>query len=276
MKLDGHAKLTNSSIELFRSRCVQATDIFIRATVCQLPQFHTFDLEWTDAAASNDADNSLILRYIVTQELTVFGESFHRLHDGYLTREVVAVDIEPFKLPLHVLETGQRYHFMRRNASASVRTAHREAVDFIREHTSHWLRRMVRVLHTSRRGRHPRAAARNPQTWERRDAVSHLALALHALQDSFSPAHTRRTRYNSANHPGAIEDIHVYADQDSAAHGAHDFESGSLTTLNAMAAVNASADLLDLCARSVAVKSATPIGWREFEERWMRLSPLAR
>lgn len=121
MKLDGHAKLTNRSIELFRSRCAQATDIFIRATVCQLPQLHTFDLEWTNAEESNEADNSMIFRYIAIQELTVFGESFHRLHDGYLTREVVAVDIEPFKLPLHVLESGQRYHFMRRNASASVR-----------------------------------------------------------------------------------------------------------------------------------------------------------
>lgn len=276
MKLDGHAKLTNRSIELFRSRCAQATDIFIRATVCQLPQLHTFDLEWTNAEESNEADNSMIFRYIAIQELTVFGESFHRLHDGYLTREVVAVDIEPFKLPLHVLESGQRYHFMRRNASASVRTAHRQAVDFLHEQTSHWLRLMTRVLHTSRSGRHPRAAARNPQNWQRREAVSHLALALHALQDSFSPAHTRRTRYSTANHPGAIEDIHVYADQDSAAHGTHDFEAGSLNSLDAQAAVNASADLLDLCARSVAVKSTAPIGWREFEERWVRLSPLAR
>jgi hypothetical protein len=271
MKLDGHAKLTNSAIRAFKSRCSKSTDVFFREKMCHLPQFSTWDINW-DGASSNENDNRFLIKYIIAQELAVFGELSHQIGRGYLAREVVAVDLE---LPLvfgHITDWGQKYHFMRRAEGATVKDAHREAIELIRKEAMNWIRLMIRVLHTYRqRGRN-----RGSTTSLRKQAASHLAIALHSLQDSFSPGHTKRARYERSQYPGAIEDIYIYEVQDKHKHSQHDFDSGSAHSLHALSSVYASADLLRLCALSVSMKSAIPLNWNMFENRWLKLSSRAK
>ena len=138
MKLDGHAKLTNSALRAFKSRCSKSTDVFIREKMCHLPQFNMWNIGW-DSTDSNETDNKNLVKYIIAQELSIFGDSFHRVGNGYLARKVVAVDLE---LPLvfgHLADWGQKYHFMRRASGATVKDAHKEAIELIRKKTVDWI-----------------------------------------------------------------------------------------------------------------------------------------
>jgi len=92
---------------------------------------------------------------------------------------------------------GEKYHFMRRAESATVKGAHKEAVELIRKEAINWIRLMIRVLYTYRQhGRN-----RGSTTFLRKQAASHLAIALHFLQDFFSPGHTKRARYEYFQYP---------------------------------------------------------------------------
>ncbi len=155
-----------------------------------------------------------ISAYILVQETSIFREGLQPLKYGYLTREVVAVDLEPSKLLWHVLDYGQKYHFLRRNDSkVSIKDAHEECVEFIYQHIANWISIMNRVFY-SYKGILPAFGFRKIdfQIREhlRRDAASELALSLHALQDSFSSGHTKRSSYTDAEYPGAINDIYIY------------------------------------------------------------------
>ena len=271
MKLDGHAKLTNSAIRAFKSRCSKSTDVFFREKMCQLPQFSTWNINW-DRVSSNENDNINLAKYIVAQELSAFGETSHKINAGYLTREVVAVDMEPPLVFGHFFNWGQKYHFMRRASGATVKDAHKEAVDLIKKETMSWISSMMHVLYSYRR--HGRSGGST--VFLRKKAASHLAIALHSLQDSFSPGHTKRTHYETPQYPGSIEDIYIYKEQDKHNHSQHDFDSASTNSLLSRSAVYASADLLRLCALSVSMKSMAPIGWNTFESRWLKLSSRAR
>ena len=271
MKLDGHAKLTNSAISAFKARCSKSTDIFFREKMCHLPQFSTWDINWDDTSSNKD-DNHFLIKYIIVQELAVFGELSHKIKEGYLTREVVAVDLEPPLVFGHYWNWGQKYHFMRRSSGATVKDAHKEAIELIRKEAMNWIRLMIRVLHTYRR--HGRSGGST--VFLRKQAASHLAIALHSLQDSFSPGHTKRVRYEDSQYPGAIEDIYIYKKQDKHKHSQHDIDSGSVHSLHARSSVYASADLLRLCALSASMKSMLPIGWSAFENRWLKLSSQAK
>ncbi len=267
MKLDGHAKLTNSAIRAFKSRCSESTDLFFREKICQLPQFDTWNISW-DSVDSNESDNINLAKYIIAQELSVFGESLHQIGRGYLTREVVAVDLEPPLVFGHYFGWGQKYHFMRRASGATVKDAHIEAIDLIKKETMNWIRSMLHVLYSNRR--HGRSGGSTIVL--RKQAASHLAIALHSLQDSISPGHTKRTHHENPQYPGAIEDIYIYKEQDKHNHSQRDFNSASVNSLLSSSAVYASADLLQLCALSVSMKSILPIGWSTFENRWLKLS----
>lgn len=74
-----------------------------------------------------------------------------------------------------------------------------------------WVKLMMRVLHSYRR----RGRSGGSTVILRKKAASHLAIALHSLQDSFSSGHTKRAEYEDPRHPGAIEDIYIYSKQDS-------------------------------------------------------------
>ncbi len=271
MKLDGHAKLTNSAIRAFKSRCSKSTDVFFREKMCQLPQFSIWNINW-DGVDSNKNDNRFLIKYIIAQELAVFGEFSHKIGNGYLTREVVAVDLEPLKLPYHRFDFGQKYHFMRRASGATVKDAHRECVELIRKEAMNWIKLMMQILYSYRR----RGRSGGSTVFLRKRAASHLAIALHSLQDSFSPGHTKRTSYENYKHPGAIEDIYIYKEQDTHKHSQHDFASGSMNSFLSRSAVYASADLLQLCALSVSRKSVIPLNWNTFENRWLKLSSRAK
>jgi len=271
MKLDGHAKLTNSAIRAFKSRCSESTNIFFREKMCQLPQFNTWNINW-GSNNSNEKDNGNLVKYIIAQELSVIGESLHQIGRGYLTREVVAVDLEPPLVLGHFWNWGQKYHFMRRTSGATVKDAHREATALIKKETMNWIRSMMHVLYSYRR--HGRSGGST--VFLRKQAASHLAIALHSLQDSFSPGHTKRVRYEHFHYPGAIEDIYIYNKQDKHKHSQYDFDSGSVNSPHARSAVYASADLLQLCALSVSMKSIFPIGWNIFEDKWLKLSSRAK
>ena len=267
MKLDGHAKLTNGAIQSFRNRCTQASDKFLRESVCRSPQFNTLNVKWQDAKRSNSKDNDKMLYFIAAQELSLISESMHSLKSGYLTRETVAVDLEPLKLPFHILDVGQKYHFMRIGDKQTVQSAHQEASQLIRDKAEAWLKHMHRAMF----GKQHHGRNRNVTTVFRRRAVSELAVALHSLQDSFSPAHTLRKSFTNPQAPGEITDIFVYAEQDHAQHGEHDFESGSMKSLYAQAAVHASAELMHLCASAISKKSTSLLNWEQFKHRWIKL-----
>ncbi|MCI0507639.1 MAG: hypothetical protein L0Z73_16225 [Gammaproteobacteria bacterium] len=271
MKLDGHAKLTNAAILSFSVNCAKATEILQKDTMCRLPQFSTLNIDWKDWMNSNEKDNSNLAYYLAVQEASIIGESMHPLQRGYLTRETVAVDIEPLKLPLHVLASGQKYHFMRDKSDKTVKNAYNKASAFVHANAQRWVEKMHYVLYQHR----PQGRSGHSTIAQRRDAASCLALALHSLQDSFSPAHTRRASYKTPNQPGAIEDMYIYSEQDHNKHSAHDYESGSRQSLHAQSAVLASADLMKLCVASVSRKSKTLSGWNSYREKWIKLSPKA-
>lgn len=280
MKLDGHSKMTNSASAVFSARCSKAVEILNKEVMCHLPQFSKMDVKWDDWMDSNETDNMKIARIIALQEISIIGESLHSIKNGYLTRETAAVDIEPLKLPLHFMAVGQKYHFMRDKSDKNVHTAYNHAVNFIKEHANEWVDRMHHALYTykKRPSGNPKFHHYQPsRTSIRRDGISHLALSLHSLQDSFSPAHTKRKNYEQPFEPGAIEDMYIYATQDHEKHSRQDYESGSFYSLYSQSAIFASVALMRLCVATVSQKSKSinSSSWAAFQEKWIRLAPSA-
>jgi hypothetical protein len=268
MKLDGHAKLTNSAMISYKSKCAMATSILLNHKLCRSTQFSTLNKNWADGENSNVDDNDMMTKYIIIQELSIFGEGALGLKQGYLVREVVAVDLEPMKLRHHFLDAGQKFHFMRRSTKPNISLAHEECVGFIKESITKWISLMTRAL-SNRRG----AGRRKITTVGlRREAASNMALALHALQDSFSPGHTKREKFTDPNFPGDISDIYIYSSQDHDKHSDDDFDSGSLSSVHAKAAIQASSELMYMAAKSVVNKSVVPIDWNEFQSKWLKMS----
>jgi len=226
------------------------------------------DRKWGNKGRSNEEDNNNLVKEIILQELSLFGESFHSLRNGYLVRETVAVDLEPTKLRHHFMESGQKFHFMRRVKGATIKQSHAECVNFILENVNIWLEKMNRLVHQRRHSRSGGAQSVGIS----RSAASSMALALHALQDSFSSAHTKRAPFSNANYPGAIREIFIYSDQDHNKHSKNDFGSADENSVLSQAAIRASAELLFICAQSVAMRASTVRQWSSFQDKWLRLS----
>ncbi|HED33359.1 MAG TPA: hypothetical protein ENJ08_03955 [Gammaproteobacteria bacterium] len=265
MKLDGHARITNSAVRSFKKKCSKA----FSQLICHAPQFSTLNEKWQGGVASNEIDNNALLRTIISQELSLVTDAHHvRLKQGYLVREVVAVDVEPLKLPYHFLDIGQKFHFMRISEEQSISDAHQDAARLIKWQVRKWLIKMRRV-HAAKLNFHGSFKFNNNTL--RQGAASNLAIALHALQDSFSPGHTLRKQYVNPRFPGEITDIYIYENQDADAHGVQDFEAGSPKSILAQSAVYASADLMRICAMSLSKGAPYLLGWESFEERWLKL-----
>ena len=73
MKLDGHAKLTNSAMLSYKSKCEMATSILFNHKLCRSTQFSTLKKSWADGENSNVDDNDMMTKYIIIQELSIFG-----------------------------------------------------------------------------------------------------------------------------------------------------------------------------------------------------------
>ncbi len=97
-----------------------------------------------------------------------------------------------------------------------------------------------------------------------RGAASYMAVALHSLQDSFSPGHTQRDKFTDPNAPGGILEIHIYSKQDHSKHSSDDFESGSIDSVHAKAAINASSELMYIAAHAVGNKANFLNDWKLF------------
>ena len=270
MKPDGHAKITNAAVSEFRLRCSKASIGLFKNLVCKLPQYSTWELPWNEPGRSNLIDSTFVSYLIISQEFGDLawgiGENTHLLSNGYITRETVAVDIE--YISSHFKDSEQRFHFMR-PTNQTVKKAYEESVDFIKTRAEIWLYNINRSLFDYSRGGW-RKVFTLPK---RRNAVSNLAMALHSLQDSFSPGHTKRGKPSRSDQPGSIEHIYIFKGGDE--HSAHDYESGSLNSsesMSARSAVLASADLLELCATAAANRSNTIDNWKAFQNKWIKLS----
>jgi len=267
MKLDGHTRITNSAIRSFKRKCTKATQIFI----CRDVQFNTMNIKWHNSSNSNSKDNSKLLYLLAAQELSLLSDTASTsLINGYLTRKVSAVDIEPWKLRYHVTNDGQKYHFMRISEEQTNKAAYTDAVNLIKLQSQKWLNKMRQVYYSNYKFGRGSTNRKHQLNHIRQKAASELAIALHALQDSFSPAHTRREHYSTPRKPGAISEIYVYADQDHDKHSVNDFNSGSAKSALAQSAVYASADLMNLCAKSLSMKSKLLFGWGQFQNRWLK------
>jgi len=267
MKYDGHVKLTRKALEKLKNNCPLST------SVCNAPMFAKAEQIWlTNKDKSNPTDNysSAIVNYII-HNLTP-----DSLKQVTLPDAVSFVDLK--ERWTHEHPDGQRYHFMRAPGESN-KKAYENGVKFIKTHTQEWVKMAISSLEKDVKNEKPLLNA----TWKNtRDYVWQLALVLHALQDSFSPGHVKRTGGNKLTpaHPGitdgasTISDIFVYANQDHDKHGDHDYDSGSPDSGWGAAAVNASIALMSIGIVSIAQKQSGLVGWDQFKLKWLKTSVL--
>lgn len=177
MKYDGHVKLTAKALEKFKQNCPIATN------VCNAPMFKDTIRVWLDDKdTSNSADNysSGVLNYAIhsiTPDI---------LAQVTLPDAVSFVDIT--ERWTHEAPKGQRYHFMRASGESQFQ-AYLNGINFIKKHTENWVAAAKLSIQENKIQQKPLQNA----TWRNTRAyVKELALALHCLQDSYSPGHVNR------------------------------------------------------------------------------------
>lgn len=259
MKFDGHVKLTLAAVQKVKQNCPAA-----QAT-CRAPMFRSerFRIWFGDARQSTPVDNysAAIVNY------TGHALAPDVLFQVKLPDAVAFVDLD--ERWTHTDPKGQRYHFMRAAGETELE-AYYNGCTFIRTHTENW------VNHAKRNLKKKVAPLVNSNIDDTRDYVAQLALALHALQDSFSPGHTRRGyddgphRPGHPNHAAPIREIHVYDKQDHDDHGDDDYESGGIDSAWGRLAVEASADLITLGILSIPSSPAGLTGWESFKRKWLQ------
>lgn len=262
MKYDGHVKITRKAIEKLRNDCPISTGI------CSAPMFKTAKRFWlSDGNTSNATDNysSAILNYI-THSITP-----DVIKQATLPDVVAFVDLK--ERWTHEHPDGQRYHFMRAQGESN-KQAFDNSVKFIKTHTENWVKMAIASLEKDVKQSKPLQNA----TWRNtRSYVWELALALHALQDSFSPGHVSRkgavkSTQGITNWSGPISELYVYAKQNHDKHGEHDYDSGSPDSQWGAAAVNASISLMSVGLVSIAQKNKNLVGWDQFKMQWLSSS----
>ncbi len=106
----------------------------------------------------------------------------------------------------------------------SSKQAFDNGVRFIKTHTENWVEMAIVSMESDVKNNRPLQNA----TWKNtRTYVWELALALHALQDSFSPGHVSRkkTVKLAPDHPGItnwsapVSELYIYSEQDHDKHG---------------------------------------------------------
>ncbi|MCB0404808.1 MAG: hypothetical protein KDD51_08470 [Bdellovibrionales bacterium] len=268
MRCDGHIKLTSEAIRRLQTSCQHSAEI------CNPPMLHPIPRRWHKPLVSNSVDNGL------TAWQWFIGSGSHKpdvFDRGNLANQVMAVDLNAATRWTHDHPLGQRYHFMRAPGETS-HLAYLNATRFIEENARAWVHAFKRVLLL-------KAPEHSPM---RLEAVDKLALAVHCLQDSFSPSHVRRAFVMSAlnfplhldielsnpNRVPPIRELFVYAQQNHDRHAEEDYASGSLHNSHGELAVAATVDFLKMCQQSAVRPSFALVGWEGFKQKWLAVADL--
>ena len=228
-----------------------------------------------------------------------------------LPGNVVMRDLLDIALLGHWADYGQSHHFMRRFDGQSPYKAYQEDTEWVRSNALRAVRSMTWRIryYASRRpvpgvaphtgvqqrcnvpslpdsGLSARQARKvlggDPATHDRVN-WQHLGNAIHALQDSFSASHARRSPSSDPERPGAIEYIKVYAGDDKHDHADHDkrwfdakTERFSITGRQAINATRALLEMVIITAQAASRSTASGQqlqGWDSFRKRWLAASP---
>lgn len=260
MKCDGHAKLTDAALNILMTRC--QLDLPVNKHACKLPDFSPdTPRTWTNKNTSNLYDNISSTSETITNQLTPTIPALDNFR-GYLTERVVAIDLDIKYLLNHFRDSGQRFHFMK-SPNETVTQSYKNGSEFIRVNAEKWIEYTIKVKKYRRYVVHTRL---------REDAIEHLALALHCLQDTFSPGHVKRTQSKNADRPGTITDIFVFDELNKKTHSKHDRGSGSVTSVTGQMAINASVDLMLKCIKAFANNDNRMNDWEAFRSKWINFS----
>jgi len=261
MKCDGHAKITDAAIRRLFQKCV--VDTTMQQYVCNMAEFKINNEadSWSNSIQSNSIDNISKSLKIMASQLW-FNVPAINNYRGYLSEKAVAVDLDIKYVPGHWLDYGQKYHFLRIK-NDTVHNAYANGCEFILSNILSWLNNTVRIKHNKH-------TALNSSLKQK--AIEHLALALHCLQDTFSPAHVKRAHSKDVTNPGRIVDIYVYDKENKITHSRLDYRSGSLSSIEASMAVEASVALMLSCIKAAANDYYIFLDWNSFRNKWLAYS----
>lgn len=267
MKCDGHAKITIKALKIFQKSC--------EIKLCSTRIFSTAQRVWTNRDKSTAFDNIGLSFF----DWLLRPQSATSTELGRLTNRVVAIDLDSQYRAFHHVPEGQRYHFMRAKGETTAQ-AYENACMFIKQHADAWVGMTKNLVQGAEKRKKFELLPRTKLN----KSIEELALALHCLQDSFSPGHTVRatklrigsiTRYEKTNSLSPIRELLVYAEQDTSIHGEQDYQAGGPTSQYGHHAVNASVELMRLGVKSVTAKSPQllGLGWKNFQSKWLAFKP---
>ena len=273
MKYDGHVKLTLQAISRMKKQCP------VNTGSCSAPMFEDdFRMWFGDKNKSTPVDNytSAIFNYILN------GVTPDKISTVKLPDAVAFVDLD--ERWTHDDPAGQRYHFMKAKGENNIK-AYNNATDFIYKHTLNWVETSRKILKYESAVYKDKIVRplQNSGLGLNNYYVKELALALHSLQDSFSPAHTQRyqggkrlvtqtvhdLKKSDANIILPIRNLYEYSSQDKEKHGSHDYHSGGPVNNWGEIAIRASADLMTMGINSLWKDDVGISGWNAFKARWL-------
>lgn len=268
MKFDGHVKLTMEALRIVGLNCPDPRS-------CRSPilarSIARIWLGHSEKSTSFDNYSAAVVNYL-GHMLTPDAVFQVTLPDA-----VAFVDLD--EMWTHDDPKGQKYHFMKADGQTDAQ-GYENACRFIFHHANQWVisaqKEMKRLaqLRLNARG----VSRTSPKAELIASQVRELALALHSLQDSFSPGHTRRSYGTDA--PGVcrpgytdfaapVRQLHVYSKQNHDEHAAHDYWSGSTKSPEGRVAIGASAALIGIGILSIASASEGLQGWEAFKRQWL-------
>jgi hypothetical protein len=276
MKNDGHIKITRAAIQLMQSDCA------FEKRLCHLPMFTSVTEGWKNAKTSNNTDVVTAFVSYLLNRYAYNPNSFDPRRN--LARRVAAIDFD--FLPSHADPEGQRFHFMRANGESEI-TSYTNACEFIKYHTGKWIQQAFIDIEQMKR--------KSPSYLIMRTGVEYLSLALHCLQDSFSPAHVIRSwsrpdtykelvepddnmpsNPGDSSNPAPIVRIFNYGHQKHGSpfdantpHSKGDILSGSISSPAGRLAVYATKDLIELGLTEIFSKRPL-INWDRFQKKWLK------
>lgn len=273
MKFDGHVKLTNKAIALVKQNCL------FSSAACNMPIFDEKSRVWiNDKKTSNTTDNytAAIVNYLI--QFDVFSTT--KLADA-----VALIDLN--ERWTHDDPKGQKYHFMKATGENN-QVAYHNAANFIFTHTFNWVDNARKAIKEESLKAQQNSSAQyslsNASPTLNHYFISELALALHSLQDSFSPAHTSRhtglqrgsyegkykpLNKGHSNIPQPIRRMHDYSKQNTNLHSKKDYHTGGIDSYWGNMAVNASAELMLMSIDSIWKDDQGLAGWATFQSKWL-------
>jgi len=271
MRVDGHIKITEEAIGRISS--IPLADDGGLVEYLLGSSFDSSD--WENPGKGNEKDNrSAFKNWAITAESKK--PLSHRIAGVDLLRIWSKKESPDGGYWTHAAQNGQPYHFMGWKDESEM-MSYTKAVEFIHTHAKSWIK-----------------AAYKCQESERKDSASYgqsvidLALALHSLQDSFSPGHTIRSRFpvnlevatekNRLGYVGGnkgetapIRKIYTYTNQNKNDHQHADHAGGSLDKPLASLAVSATVDFFWMGWESITTKSGEldRKRWKKFVNTWL-------